>query len=365
MHRALRRASVANVAVIAQEEVERVPTVRLASTLITAASPGASTPAMAKVGPGRPWKPAVKLRDVSAKSCAQPARSLTSSGAGRPTANSCVSSPPNRPIRGLGRVAVDDEVDGSGPVFGKAVLGDDDPLHRHERRQRRASARAGSNSRSRYWRGMRSPRVAACSPRYAGEDDAALEVALAVAIPERAIDITSPRRKARIDGAGHRIDIAAPRNLVGVVVAPRITNGEAGEKRRAEPAVDPASHAADLVIDTRGGRRYSSIPPAPPKPVSHCRIGSRAWSIGPIKPHLVMHRVEEHARGFDLDGRDVGVRLAAELQSGLDVQRRTAADIDQIEAVVDQVHVGEELGERGRYRAPSPPRTYCRRRRGR
>ena len=57
-----------------------------------------------------------------------------------------------------------------------------------------------------------------------------------------------------------------------------------------------------------------------------------------------MHRVEEHAGGLGLDGRDVGVRFAAELRQR-SLQRGPAADIDQIEAVVDRVHVGEELGE--------------------
>ena len=56
-----------------------------------------------------------------------------------------------------------------------------------------------------------------------------------------------------------------------------------------------------------------------------------------------MHRVEEHARGLGLDGRDVGIRLAAELRQRT-AQRTSVTDIDEIEAVIDQVHVGVEFG---------------------
>ena len=56
-----------------------------------------------------------------------------------------------------------------------------------------------------------------------------------------------------------------------------------------------------------------------------------------------MHRVEEHARGLRLDGRNVGIRLPAKLCQRF-AQRACVTDIDEIEAVIDRVHVGVELG---------------------
>src|SRR5689334_10424623 len=78
---------------------------------------------------------------------------------------------------------------------------------------------------------------------------------------------------------------------------------------------------------------------------------SQPWShryfagvrVGAVESYLVMHRVEEHARGLRLDRRDVGIRLPAELCQR-SAQRASVTDIDEIEAVIDRVHVGVELG---------------------
>ncbi len=131
-----------------------------------------------------------------------------------------------------------------------------------------------------------------------------LEAAFAVTEPDRAVDIPSPRHIARIDGAGDRIDIAASRNFVRIEVAPRIAGGEASEKRRSEPAVDPSGDAGDLVVEPVqiAARIEASGSAEAGQPLPHRHF--MGVDVGAAEPDLVMHRVEEHARGL---GSTVGM----------------------------------------------------------